>query len=77
MVRAAREGDLATASAALRRLQPLLDANFIESNPIPVKAALAAMGRVRNVLRLPLVPAQPATEARLRQELDRLNVRLS
>ena len=77
MVRAAREGDLATASAALRRLQPLLDANFIESNPSPVKAALAAMGRVRNVLRLPLVPAQPATVTRLRQELDRLNVRLS
>ena len=45
----------------LWKLMPLLDANFIESNPIPVKAALAMMGRIRNVLRLPLVPAQPAT----------------
>jgi dihydrodipicolinate synthase/N-acetylneuraminate lyase len=41
-----------------------------------VKAALAMMGRIRNVLRLPLVPAQPATSARLRQELQRLDVRL-
>jgi len=76
LVRLARAGDLTAARALLWKLQPLLDANFIESNPIPVKAALAAMGRIRNVLRLPLVPAQPATVARLRQELARLNVRL-
>jgi len=76
LVRLARTGGLAAARALLWKLQPLLDANFIESNPIPVKAALAAMGRIRNVLRLPLVPAQPSTTARLRQELARLNVRL-
>jgi 4-hydroxy-tetrahydrodipicolinate synthase len=76
LVRLARAGDLAQARALQWKLQPLLDANFIESNPIPVKAALAAMGRIRNVLRLPLVPAQPATVARLRLELARLNVRL-
>jgi 4-hydroxy-tetrahydrodipicolinate synthase len=77
LVRLARAGELAAAQALQWKLMPLLDANFIESNPIPVKAALAMMGRARNVLRLPLVPAQPATEARLRQELGRLNVRLS
>jgi 4-hydroxy-tetrahydrodipicolinate synthase len=76
LVRLARAGDLAQARVLQWKLQPLLDANFIESNPIPVKAALAAMGRIRNVLRLPLVPAQPATVARLRLELARLNVRL-
>jgi 4-hydroxy-tetrahydrodipicolinate synthase len=76
LVRHALTGNLPAARALQWQLQPLLDANFIESNPIPVKAALAAMGRIRNVLRLPLVPAQPATLARLRQELARLNVRL-
>lgn len=35
---------------------PLLEANFLETNPAPVKAALAAMGRIHDVLRLPLVP---------------------
>ena len=38
------------------RLSPWMNAAFIESNPIPVKAALAMMGRIHNVLRLPLVP---------------------
>ncbi len=76
LVRLARTGDLAGAQALQWKLMPLFDANFIESNPIPVKAALAMMGRIGNTLRLPLVPAQPATEARLRQELSRLNVRL-
>jgi 4-hydroxy-tetrahydrodipicolinate synthase len=77
LVRLATTGELVAARALLERLLPLLDANFIESNPIPVKAALAAMGRIRNVLRLPLVPAQPATVARLREALGRLNVRLT
>jgi len=76
LVRLACSGALAEARALQWKLMPLLDANFIESNPIPVKAALAMMGRIRNVLRLPLVPAQPATSARLRQELAGLNVRL-
>ena len=34
-----------------------MDANFLETNPSPVKAGLALMGRIRDVLRLPLVPA--------------------
>lgn len=55
-------GDLVAARQLLYQLLPLLEANFIESNPAPVKAALAAMGRIRNVLRLPLVPL---SEARL------------
>ena len=49
-------GDFAEARALAMRLTPWFEAAFIESNPIPVKAALAMMGRIENVLRLPLVP---------------------
>lgn len=69
MIRAARTGDLATARTLLYRLLPLMDANFIETNPGPVKAALHLMGRIENVLRLPLVPVSDATTGRLREAL--------
>ena len=49
-------GDFAEARALAMRLTPLFEAAFIDSNPIPVKAALAMMGKIENVLRLPLVP---------------------
>jgi 4-hydroxy-tetrahydrodipicolinate synthase len=49
-------GDFAEARALAMRLTPWFEAAFIDSNPIPVKAALAMMGRIENVLRLPLVP---------------------
>lgn len=51
------------------RLLPLMDANFLETNPAPVKAALHAMGRIQNVLRLPLLPVSEATVAALRSAL--------
>jgi 4-hydroxy-tetrahydrodipicolinate synthase len=51
------------------RLLPLMDANFLETNPAPVKAALHCMGRIQNVLRLPLVPASESTRTVLRAEL--------
>ena len=76
MVRHALAGELAEAQRILFTLLPLLDANFVESNPIPVKAALALMGRIQNVLRLPLVPAAPATMDRLGTELARLGIPL-
>ena len=69
LVHLARQGDLADARACLYRLLPLMDANFLESNPAPVKAGLAAMGKIRDVLRLPLVPAGPATREALRTAL--------
>ena len=56
LVEACSAGDLATARAEHGALLPLMSAAFIESNPIPAKAALAMMGRLQNVLRLPLVP---------------------
>jgi 4-hydroxy-tetrahydrodipicolinate synthase len=43
------------------RLLPLMDANFLETNPAPVKAALHCMGKIENVLRLPLLPASEST----------------
>jgi 4-hydroxy-tetrahydrodipicolinate synthase len=49
-------GDLAAARELHMKLLPWFRAAFIESNPLPVKAAMAMMGRMKNVLRLPLVP---------------------
>ncbi|MHC4939041.1 MAG: 4-hydroxy-tetrahydrodipicolinate synthase [Planctomycetota bacterium] len=46
-----------------QRLSPLFKALFVQSNPIPVKWALARMGRIENELRLPLVPLDPVHEA--------------
>jgi 4-hydroxy-tetrahydrodipicolinate synthase len=51
------------------KLLPLMQANFIETNPIPVKAALAMMGMIEEVYRLPLVPMKPENRARLEKEL--------
>lgn len=53
---AAARGDLAAARVVHARLAALFGAAFVESNPMPIKAALAVMGRIHNVLRLPLVP---------------------
>jgi 4-hydroxy-tetrahydrodipicolinate synthase len=51
-------------------LLPLMQANFIESNPIPVKAALAMMGLINEVYRLPLVPMKPENRAKLEKVLQ-------
>lgn len=48
--------DMTTARSLHRRLQPWMTAAFVEPNPMPAKAALAMMGKMENVLRLPLVP---------------------
>jgi 4-hydroxy-tetrahydrodipicolinate synthase len=47
-----------------------MTAAFVESNPIPAKAALAMMGRMENVLRLPLVPLADAHAGAVRAALD-------
>lgn len=61
MVNALRNGRREDAEAMHERLLPLFRNCFVESNPIPAKAALAAMGLMENELRLPLVPAQQET----------------
>jgi len=71
---AAAKGDFATARALHYKLMPLFKALFIETNPMPVKAALAKMGMIQNVLRLPLVPMSAPAFARLETVLDRLGL---
>ena len=58
---AVREGDMAKAEQMNKELTPLFINCFVESNPIPAKAAMHAMGLIENELRLPLVPAQQST----------------
>ena len=58
---AIREGDMAKAETLNEKLAPLFTNCFVESNPIPTKAAMAAMGLIENELRLPLVPSQQST----------------
>lgn len=66
---AARAGDWSAARSLHHRMTPFMSAAFVESNPIPVKAALAMLGRMGNVLRLPLVPLAAQHESRLRAGL--------
>lgn len=66
---AALAGDFERARKVNEKLAPLMKAAFVESNPIPIKAALAMEGRIENVLRLPLVPLDPQHEATVRQSL--------
>jgi 4-hydroxy-tetrahydrodipicolinate synthase len=72
MVEAAEQNDFASARRIHAELLPLLQANFLESNPIPVKSAMAAMGLLEEVYRLPMVPPREATRAKLRQVLSEL-----
>ena len=62
-------GDFAEARALAMRLTPWFEAAFIDSNPIPVKAALAMMGKIENSLRLPLVPLGDGHVASVRAAL--------
>jgi 4-hydroxy-tetrahydrodipicolinate synthase len=64
-------GDLATAREIHFMLLPWMRAAFIESNPLPAKAALAMMGRLQNVLRLPLVPMSSIHADTVRSALAR------
>jgi len=59
------DGKLAEARKLHFQLLPLMQANFIETNPIPVKAGLAMMGMIEEVYRLPLVPMKPENRAKL------------
>jgi 4-hydroxy-tetrahydrodipicolinate synthase len=63
------EGRLEDARAAQLRLLPLIQACFIETNPIPVKTALALMGACRERFRLPMTPMADANKAALRRAL--------
>jgi 4-hydroxy-tetrahydrodipicolinate synthase len=74
LVRKGRGGDMSGARELHERLIPWLRAAFVESNPIPVKAALMMMGRFENVLRSPLVPLEQVHEATVRDALRQVGV---
>jgi 4-hydroxy-tetrahydrodipicolinate synthase len=67
LTNAALKNDWTTARKLHHKYLPLMQANFIESNPMPVKAVLALMGRIEEVYRLPMVPVKPETRTKLQQ----------
>jgi 4-hydroxy-tetrahydrodipicolinate synthase len=67
-------GDFAAARDVQRKYLPLMEVNFVESNPIPVKAALALMGLLEPVYRLPMVPPKPENLARIEKVLESVNL---
>ena len=67
MTRAALNNDWATARRIHRKYLGLMQANFIESSPLPVKAVLAMMGKIEEVYRLPLLPMRRDTRSRLQR----------
>ncbi len=74
MTHACLKGDFNTARELHFRLLPLMRANFIESNPIPVKTALALMGRIEESFRLPLVPMQEKNKVALEEIIRSLSL---
>jgi 4-hydroxy-tetrahydrodipicolinate synthase len=71
LTRAALQGDFAAARAIQYRYLELMNLNFIESNPLPVKAALAMMGMIEENFRLPLTPMKSENRERLRAALSK------
>jgi 4-hydroxy-tetrahydrodipicolinate synthase len=74
MTNLALEGKWTEARKLHYRLLPLMDVNFIESSPGPVKAAMAMMGLLKENFRLPLVPITEKSRARVREVLAELGV---
>lgn len=74
LAQAALANDFAKARALQRRYLPLMNVNFVESNPIPVKAAMAMMGLLQPVWRLPLVPPSPANRRKIEAVLQEVNL---
>jgi 4-hydroxy-tetrahydrodipicolinate synthase len=66
--------DFPAARQLYRRYLPLMEVNFVESNPIPVKAAMAEMGLLEPVWRLPLVPPKTENQARIHSVLESLGL---
>src|SRR6266851_434028 len=67
-------GDFAGARKVQRKYLPLMEVNFVESNPIPVKAAMGLMGLLAPVYRLPMCPPKPDSLAKIEKVLDSLGL---
>jgi len=74
IVELCERGDYAAARKLHHWLLPLLQVNFAESNPIPCKAAMAAMGLLEENYRLPLVPPSAATREKVMNVLQQLKM---
>jgi 4-hydroxy-tetrahydrodipicolinate synthase len=74
MVELAEQQDYRGARKLFQRILPLLQVNFIESNPGPAKAAMAAMGLLEEHYRLPMVPPRPASRDKVLKVLQELNL---
>jgi len=74
MVAAASNGDFETARAVHNRILPLMQVNFIESNPVPVKAAMAAMGLLDESYRLPMCPPTSSSREKIVRVLKELQL---
>jgi 4-hydroxy-tetrahydrodipicolinate synthase len=70
MIHAALQGNWELARQIHYQTYALMRANFVETNPVPVKAAMAMMGLIEEVYRLPLVPLQPANREKLRNAMS-------
>lgn len=69
LTRLAIDGDFAGARRLQSRFLPLMEVNFVESNPIPVKTAMAIMGLIEHVYRLPMTPPKPESRAKIESVL--------
>ena len=74
MVEAAERNDVAAARALHNRILSLMLINFVEANPIPVKAAMAAMGLLDETYRLPMVSPRPASKEKILEVLKELDL---
>jgi 4-hydroxy-tetrahydrodipicolinate synthase len=70
LAHACLNGDFENAREIQRRFLPLMNVNFVESNPIPVKAGMAMMGLLEPVYRLPLCPPSEASRTRIEKVLE-------
>jgi 4-hydroxy-tetrahydrodipicolinate synthase len=74
MVEAAERNDFAAARAVHNRIMPLMQINFVEANPVPVKAAMAAMGLIEETYRLPMAPPRPESREKILRVLNDLKL---
>lgn len=74
MVEAGMRSDFAAALAVHNRILPLLQVNFVEANPIPVKSAMAMMGLLEETFRLPMCPPTTASKDKIRSVLQQLQL---
>ena len=74
MTHAALKGDFERAGRIHAKLFPLFKDLFIETNPVPVKAAMAMMGLIEETYRLPLVPLADANRAQLKKTLQAIGL---